>query len=217
MDYARPRINMVDNQLRPSRIVEPRLLAAMAAVPRERFLPKALRGVAYADEDLLLPGGGHLIEPLALAQLIQAAAVGPEDVVLVLGCQSGYAGAVLARLAATVILVEPDQALVDRLELLLDQLGVDNAVAVVSADPSAGHPDQAPFDVILLAGAVPAVPASLLDQIDEGGRLVAVVDDGRVGRGTLFTRRHGVVGHRALFDGRVPRLSGWRDTPAFAF
>ena len=75
MDYARARLNMVANQLRPNRIEDLRLLDAMREVPRERFLPKPLRGVAYADEDLLLPGGGHLIEPLALARLIQAARI----------------------------------------------------------------------------------------------------------------------------------------------
>ena len=91
MEYARARLNMVNNQLRPSRVDDPRVLDAMAHVPRERFLPKALRGVAYADEDLPLPGGAWLIEPLVLARLVQAAEVSPADVVLVVGCTTGYA------------------------------------------------------------------------------------------------------------------------------
>ena len=155
MEYARARLNMVNNQLRPSRVDDPKVLDAMAHVPRERFLPKALRGVAYADEDLPLPGGDWLIEPLVLARLIQAAEVRPTDVVLVVGCTTGYAGAVLARLAGTVILVEP-QAAAAPVETLLDHLGVDNVVVVVSDDPASGHPGQAPFDVILLVGSVPA-------------------------------------------------------------
>ncbi len=130
MEYARARLNMVNNQLRPNRVDDPRVLDAMAHVPRERFLPKALRGVAYADEDLPLPGGAWLIEPLVLARLIQAAEVRPTDVVLVVGCTTGYAGAVLARLAGTVILVEPPAAAAP-VEALLDHLGVDNVVVVV--------------------------------------------------------------------------------------
>jgi hypothetical protein len=131
MDYARVRLNMVNNQLRPNRVDDPNVLDAMAEVPRERFLPKALRGVAYADEDLPLPDGSWLIEPLVLARLIQAAGVRPTDVVLVIGCMTGYAGVVLSRLAATVILVEPG-ARAQALESLLDELGVDNVAVVVS-------------------------------------------------------------------------------------
>ncbi len=217
MDYSRARLNMVENQLRPHQIDDPRLLGAMREVPREHFVPKILRGVAYADEDLRLPAGGHLIEPLVLARLIQAAQIKPQEVVLLLGCTTGYAGAILARLAATVILVQPDQAAAQQVETLLDEQGVDNVVVTVSADPSAGQPSQAPFDVILLVGAVDAVPPALREQIGEGGRLVAVIDDDRVGKGTVFTRLHGVIGRQVLFDARIPRLPGPAARAEFAF
>jgi protein-L-isoaspartate(D-aspartate) O-methyltransferase len=216
MDYARARLNMVENQLRPNRIDDRRLLDAMLAVPRERFVPRALAGVAYSDEDLRLPDGQSLIEPLVLARLIQSVAVSDQDVVLVVGCATGYAAAVLARLAATVILLVPDAAAA-KVEPLLDELGADNVVVISSDDPTAGHPSQAPFDVILLTGSVDAVPAALLEQIGERGRLVAVVEGERVGRGVLFTRLHGVVGQRTLFDAQVPRLAGAKRVTAFAF
>jgi protein-L-isoaspartate(D-aspartate) O-methyltransferase len=216
MDYARARLNMVENQLRPNRIDDRRLLDAMLAVPRERFVPRALAGVAYSDEDLRLPDGQSLIEPLVLARLIQSVAVSDQDVVLVVGCATGYAAAVLARLAATVILLVPDAAAA-MVEPLLDELGADNVVVISSDDPTAGHPSQAPFDVILLTGSVDAVPPALLEQIGERGRLVAVVEGERVGRGVLFTRLHGVVGQRTLFDAQVPRLAGAKRVTAFAF
>ena len=208
---------MVESQLRPNRIDDRRLLDAMGEVPRERFLPKLLRGVAYADEDLRLPGGGHLIEPLVLARLIQAGRVRPQDVVLVVGCTTGYAGAVLARMAATVILLQPDPGAAEQVERLLEELAVDNVVVATSADPAAGHPSQAPFDVILLVGAVEVVPPALLEQIGEGGRLVAVIDDGRVGKGTVFTRLHGVIGRQVMFDAQIPRLPGLARRVEFAF
>jgi protein-L-isoaspartate(D-aspartate) O-methyltransferase len=217
MDYARARINMVESQLRPNRIDDRPLLDAMLNVPRERFVPKALAGVAYADEDLRLPNGHYLIEPLVLARLIRSARVGHDDVVLVLGCATGYAAAVLARLAGTVILLVPDEASAARVEPLLDELGADNVVVIAGGDPTAGHLSQAPFDVILLTGSVDTVPAALLEQIGEGGRLVAVVANERVGRGVLFTRLHGVIGQRTLFDAQIPRLAGVTREAAFAF
>ena len=217
MDYARARLNMVENQLRPNRIDDRPLIDAMSDVPRERFVPKALAGVAYTDEDLRLPDGRYLIEPLALARLIQSARVDQEDVVLVLGCATGYAAAVLSRLAATVILLVPDEASTAKIEPLLDELGADNVVVVAGGDPTAGHPSQAPFDVILLTGSVDTVPPALLEQIGEGGRLVAVVAGERVGRGVLFTRLHGVIGQRTLFDARIPPLAGVVRETEFAF
>lgn len=217
MEYTRARVNMVENQLRPNRIDDPRLLGAMLEVPRERFVPKLLRGVAYADEDLMFPDGRFLIEPLALARLVHTAGVRPEDVVLVVGCSTGYAAAVLAKLAATVILLEPGEAIAGQIESSLDDLGVDNVVVAATRDPLAGAPSQAPFDVILLAGAVDAVPPSLLEQLGEGGRLVAVVDHGRIGKGTLFTRLHGVVGKKVVFDAQIPPLPGVVQPPEFAF
>ena len=216
MDSARARLNMINNQLRPNRVEDPRVLDAMAEVPRERFLPKALRGVAYADEDLPLPDGSWLIEPLVLARLIQAAEIRPQDVVLVIGCTSGYAGAVLARLAGTVILVEPPAA-AEPVEALLDDLGVDNVVVVASEDLASGHPSQAPFDVILLVGSVARVPPALFEQIGESGRIAAVIDGGRIGKATLFTKLHGVVGRREVCDAQTPPCPGLDPRAGFAF
>lgn len=217
MDYTQARVNMVENQLRPNQIDEPGLLAAMLEVPRERFVPKALRGVAYADEDLALPNGRFLIEPLALARLVQTAQPRPKDVVLLLGCYTGYAATILARLAGTVIVLTPDPASARQLEGLFDSLRVDNAVVTVNDDPLAGHPSQAPFDVILVVGAVDDVPITLLDQIGEGGRLVAVIEGGRIGKGTLFSRLHGVVGRRVMFDAQIPRLPDLKPKTEFIF
>ena len=217
MDYTRTRRNMVENQLRTNRIEDPRLLDAMLEVPRERFVPKAFRGVAYADEDLILPNGQHLIEPLALAWMIQNAAIGPDDVVLVLGCGTGYTAAVVGRLAATVITVVPDEVAARQIESLLDDLGSDNVVVTISQDPLAGAPDQAPFNVILLAGSVAEVPEALQAQLGENGRLVAVLEHGRIGKGTLFTRLHGAIGRRVLFDATIPPLPGARRPVEFAF
>jgi protein-L-isoaspartate(D-aspartate) O-methyltransferase len=217
MDYSSARRNMVDNQLRTNRIEDPNLLAAMLEVPRERFVPKTLRGVAYLDEDLLLSGGLHLIEPLALARLIQMAEVTRDDVALVLGCGTGYTAAVVGRLSATTMTIIRDEVGARQVESLLDDLKVDNVVVRVGEDSLAGAPDQAPFDVIILAGSVEVVPDALLAQLGDHGRLAAVVDGGRIGKGTLCTRVGGTTGSRVMFDARIPPLPGVRHEPAFVF
>jgi protein-L-isoaspartate(D-aspartate) O-methyltransferase len=217
MNYAQARANMVENQLRTNRIDDPSVLAAMGATPRERFLPKSLHGVAYADEDLILPDGRFLIEPLAFARLLQAAAIRPEDVALVVGCDTGYAAAVVSRLAATVIFMQPNEEVAARLQPVLDDVEADNVVASISSDPLAGDADQAPFDAILIVGAVDEIPASLIDQLSENGRLAAVEGRGRVGKGALVSKIDGAVARRELFDARIPALTGLETKMEFAF
>jgi protein-L-isoaspartate(D-aspartate) O-methyltransferase len=188
----------------------------MGAVPREAFVPKHLRGVAYNDEDLQLGDGRRLIEPLALAKLLQAAAPGASEVGLVIGCDTGYAATVLARLMATVFVVSPTQQEVERLESLLGSQGADNVIAAV-APWDAGLPDQAPFDVILLAGAVEEVPSGLLAQLSDHGRLAAVVREGRAGRVTVWTRIGDSYGRTAPFDASIPPIPGATRRDAFVF
>lgn len=217
MDTVQARTNMVENQLRTNRIDDPAVLAAMGAVPREVFLPKALRGVAYADEDLTLPDGRFLIEPLVFARLLQAAEISRDKVVLVVGCDTGYAAAVASKLAATVIVVQRSEEQAARVQPILDQVEADNVVTSVHADPVGGDPDQAPFDAIMMIGAVDAVPDTLIDQLNDDGRLVAVEGRGRVGKGVVVTKIHGSPAKRALFDAHVPNLQGVKPAVDFAF
>lgn len=211
---AEARRSMVENQLKPNRITDPRLLAAMGEVPRELFVPTALRNAAYVDEDIPLGDGRWLIEPLALAKLVQAARIRPEDVVLVIGCTTGYAGVVVARLAGTVILLVGDASEAARIDRLVPTVGAENLVVQVG-DPAAGLPSQAPFDVILLVGAVQSVPPALVDQLGEGGRLVAVIADGRPGEVTVLEKVGGAVGRRVVDDAMVPELVALRPPPVF--
>jgi protein-L-isoaspartate(D-aspartate) O-methyltransferase len=213
-DPAEARRHMVENQLKPNRITDPRLLAAMGAVPRELFVPPTLRNVAYVDEDLPLGDGRFLIEPLALAKLLQAARIGPEDVALVIGDSTGYAAAVVARLAATVILLVETAEEARALDRLVPEVGADNLVVQIG-DPKAGVPSQAPFDAILLTGAVRVVPQTLLDQLASGGRLVTVLADGRPGEVTVFERTDHGIGRRAVDDAMVPELAALRPSPVF--
>ena len=117
IDFAAARTNMVNNQVRPNKVTDDRVLAALAAVPRERFVPEAMAGNAYVDEDIAVAAGRYLMEPMVLARLLQAAAIEPDDVVLDIGCATGYSAAVLAQLAATVVALDCDDTLAETVPL----------------------------------------------------------------------------------------------------
>ncbi len=219
--YDAARANMVENQVRPNKVTDDRVLGAMAAIPRERFVPEKFAGVAYVDEDIAVSDGRYLMEPMVLARLLQAAAIEPGDVVLDIGCATGYSTAVLARLADTVVAVESDAELAETAIALMTELDADNT-AVVTGEHSEGYVKQAPYDVIVIEGAVDEVPQALSDQLVEGGRLVAVVTGGdrgakRVGRATLLRRMNGVLSSRVLFDAAVPPLPGFTIDRGFVF
>lgn len=216
MDYAAARHNMVENQVRPNRVTDPLIISAMAELPREAFVPKPLVGIAYIDEALDLGRGRYLMEPMVLARLLQAAEVGAGDVVLDIGCATGYSAAVLARLASTVVALESDPALASRATETLTGLGIDT-VAVVEGPLEQGYPRQAPYDVIFIDGAVSEIPSVVSDQLAEGGRMVVVIHGDPVGKGMLTTRHGGILSSRQVFDAGTPMLLGFAAEPAFAF
>lgn len=216
MNFAAARHNMVESQLRPNRVMDEDLLAAFETVPREMFVPDALRGVAYVDDDIEIADGRWLMEPMVLGRLLQAADLRREDVALVIGAGTGYSCAVLARLVNTVVAVEGDRALAAAVGRVLGELSVDNVV-VLEGRLTEGHPRQAPYDVILIDGSVEEIPEAIERQLAEGGRLLTVVRAGPVGRATLATRRGGVVSRRVLFDAAVPILPGFAREPGFVF
>ncbi len=219
--YDAARANMVENQVRPNKVTDERVLAAMAAVPRELFVPKKFAGIAYVDEDIAVSRDRYLMEPMVLARLLQAAAIEPRDVVLDIGCASGYSTAVLARLADTVVAIESDAELAETAIALMAELDADNT-AVVTGELAEGYANQAPYDVIVLEGAVEEVPRALSDQLSEDGRLVAVVTGENrggihLGRATLMRRMHGRLSVRVLFDASVPPLPGFAVERGFVF
>jgi protein-L-isoaspartate(D-aspartate) O-methyltransferase len=217
VDFASARSNMVESQIRTNKVTDPLLLDAFETIPRERFVPEPLRGIAYIDEVVALGGERFVMEPMVLARLLQAARPEPGDVALDLGCGSGYATAILSRLAATVVALEVDAALAAAANQTLDELEIDNAV-VVEGPLAEGYPKQAPYNVILLNGAVSEVPPVIADQLAEGGRLVTVVSVGvGLGRATLMRRDGGVISSRILCDATVPVLPGFEAVPGFVF
>lgn len=222
-NFAVQRTRMVDSQLRTESITDHRLLAVMGEIPRELFVPPDQRALAYLDRDVPLREAGAgasaaraMMEPAPLGRLIQALDVGEDERALVVGTGTGYSAAILGRLAAAVAAVESDPALASQAARNLAELGAAN-VTIVVGPLEAGHSAGAPYDVILLDGAVETLPASLLDQLAEGGRLAAVIGYGRAATATLYTRSEGDIGGRPVFDADVPPLPGFRKPEAFVF
>jgi protein-L-isoaspartate(D-aspartate) O-methyltransferase len=159
-----------------------------------------------------------------VARLLETAEVKPADVALHIGCGTGYAAAVMARLASTVVAVEGDAALAKEASRVLADLGIDT-VAVIEAPMTEGYPKQAPYDVIFFDGAVAEIPERIAGQLAENGRLVAIVVNpprpGAVGRwsgkAVLMTRFGGVLSRREIFDAGTPILPGFERKPAFVF
>ncbi len=193
-EYEERRIVMVESQLRPNEITDRALLTVMRKLPREIFLPEPLRGLAYRDEDMEVLSASEksaapfLLSPMVQAWLIQLAAITAQDSVLDLGCATGYSTAILARLAARVVGVEPEPGLAETARTNLSTLSLKNTDIVARGfmEPPQG---AGAFDAIVIEGCVLAVPDVVFRQLKEGGRLVAVLTDGpgrRQGKATIF-------------------------------
>jgi len=218
--FSTARQKMVDGQVRPSDVTDIRIIDAMLAVPREAFVPENKRALAYLDLDLDVSEGGaarrFLIQPAVLAKMLQAAEIRETDHVLVVGCATGYAAAVIAKFARSVTATESEPALAAKARDILAQNGCGN-VAVKTAAAADGDQANAAFDVIVLNGATEIVPEKLYGQLRDGGRLVGVFAMSRPARATIVARSHGDFGNRALFDAAVPVLPGMERLPAFVF
>ncbi|MCY4500370.1 MAG: protein-L-isoaspartate O-methyltransferase [Alphaproteobacteria bacterium] len=215
-EYAVQRANMVECQLRAGRVSNSALLDAMGGIAREDFAPIALKPVAYVDEDLLFEGR-VMVEPMVFARLLQSAEPGPDDYVLDIGPGLGYSSAVLGRVASAVVALESDGDMAERARKALAAADSDNVV-VVEGPLEAGYAEEAPFNLIVIEGAVAAVPPALVDQLAEGGRLAAVVrSGGGLGHATIFSKRGGVVSSRTVFDAGTPYVAGFEPRQEFVF
>jgi protein-L-isoaspartate(D-aspartate) O-methyltransferase len=211
------RFHMVESQLRPNKVTDERVIDAFTRLRRELFVPTTLRGVAYTDADLPIGNGRFLMQPMVAARLLQAAAVGPKDTVLVVGAGVGYEAGLASLLARSVVALEedPELARIGRSALVDHRIA---SVTYVEAPQPRGHRQQSPYNVILFAGAVAAIPREISDQLADGGRVAVVLrPQQRVGHATLITRTGGVLAQRVMFDASTPLLLGFDAQPGFVF
>jgi protein-L-isoaspartate(D-aspartate) O-methyltransferase len=217
-DFTAARMLMVDGQVRPNKVTDPRVLAAMRELPRERFVPPDRAALAYSDEDVPLGGGRYLVEPMVIARLVQIAAVRDGERVLVVGAGSGYGAALMAACGGDVVALEQDAALLALARAVLPSVAA--AVRLVEGPLAEGWKAGAPYDAVLIEGAVPEIPPSLLPQLrTEGGRLVAILKAGaRMGQAVLCSSAGGGrLDCQPVFDCAVPVLPMLRAAPGFVF
>lgn len=222
IDFELARTRMVDNQIRTTDVTSHPVLQAFLSVAREDFVPANLRELAYIDDDIRISSGQDgapdrfLMEPSPLAKLLQLADVGKDDVVLEIGCGTGYVSALLSLLADSVVALESDPALAETAAGLLSRLGYDN-VAVVTSVLAQGYKPEAPYDVIFVGGSVEQLPSALFDQLRDGGRLVVVEGYGNASKAKLYVSEGGNTSARRGFNTSVKPLPGFEKAAEFVF
>jgi len=213
-DFAAARRHMVDGQVRTVDVTDQRIISAMLEVPRENFVPVEARDLAYLDFALAVAGTRCLLKPMVLAKLIQAAELETTDRVLVVGSATGYSAAVLALIAGQVVALEQDDKLVAAAHAAL--AGQPN-VTVAKGPLADGWAQRAPYDAILIDGAVELVPDAFRAQLKDGGKLVCVLGVPPHASAMLYRRSGAELGGRAIFDAAGTLLPGFAKTPVFAF
>jgi protein-L-isoaspartate(D-aspartate) O-methyltransferase len=219
-DFTALRRNMVDAQLRTYDVNSKRVLDAVDSIPREAFVPPAASTLAYADQSFVIAAEHGetraLIQPMVLARMIQSAEIEAGEKVLNLAGGSGYGAAIMAAMGASVTMLESSEGLAGVARRSLLNAGIDS-VSVVVGDLEAGYPASAAYDVILIEGALEALPETLAAQLADGGRMVAVLGLGRAGRVAVWQRSAQSIGKRTVFDAAAAPLAAFRQPAGFAF
>lgn len=213
-DFATRRTFMVDTQVRPSDVTKFPVIEAMLAVPREAYVPDQKREAAYVGENLDLGSGRVVLEARTLAKMLDALDIQSDDVVLDIGCGLGYSSAVIARMAEAVVAVE-EAAFADEAQSILSQQGADN-VAVVEGELRDGAAKSGPYDVIILQGAVESMSDAILDQLEEGGRIACLWQEGALGVVRIGYKLDGQVNWRFSFNASAPVLPGFERHAEFS-
>ncbi len=205
-DFEQLRKRMVENQLQTNGIRDIDLLISMGKVKREYFVDENMQTLAYSDMDIkLFNTDRYLMAPVSFAKLVQLAQIKAEDVALIIGCSIGYSVAVLANLASAVVGVEENAELVKKASEILIDLDVGNG-AVLHGDPLKGLASEAPYDVIIIEGAINKVPEELFKQLRDGGRLVAALENNGSQIATLYKKTGKEIGEHEMFNIKLPPL-----------
>lgn len=209
---------MVESQIRANKVIDNQIIDAFSTVPRESFVPKSMRDIAYVDEDISLSGGRYVMEPMVMARLFQALSLSSTSSVLVIGTGTGYGAAIFSKIVTSVIAVDSRATMVQKAEQNLAGLEIGN-VAVVKAKLQDGYVEESPFDAIFIEGAVEVMPENILAQLAPNGSTAAVwrPAGSKIGVASLWTRVGEGVTRRALFNAQVPVLEEFRAKAEFEF
>jgi protein-L-isoaspartate(D-aspartate) O-methyltransferase len=212
-DFEHMRRAMVSNQLRTTAVSDPRVIAAMSAVPRERYVPPESSSLAYIDRSIPIGANRALNPPMTTGRLLTEAHPRSEDHALVIGAATGYASALLAELVESVVALEQDAALLEAAR----KAPASPRVTIVEGPLGAGWKKKQPYDLILIDGAVELVPQALIDQLADGGRLAVAIIDRGVTRLAIGKRSGKGFGLVAFTEAEAAPLPGFERPKSFSF
>ena len=215
VDYVARRTIMVDTQVRPSDVTKFPIIEAMLSVPREDFVPQAQREAAYVGDCVDLGAGRVVLEPRTLAKLLDALDIQPDELVLDVGCGLGYSSAVIAHLAEAVVALEEVEEMAAEAERILGEYGADNA-AVIGGVLSQGAAKHGPYDAIMVEGGVEQIPAPLVAQLKDGGRIATIFIENGLGVCRIGHKFDGQISWRFAFNAGAPMLPGFEKKRVFA-
>jgi protein-L-isoaspartate(D-aspartate) O-methyltransferase len=216
-DFTEARARMILGQVRTNDVQDEGVIAAMSGLPRENFVPAGQRHLAYSDACVSLKPGRFMLDPRTLAKMLQALRIAPDERVLDIASGTGYSTAVLCQISRDVVTLEEDKDLAGLAAPLLAQTPKTGALFGAIAPHAAGYAAKAPYDAILVNGAISTPSNAWASQLKQGGRLIAVVNQGPIGKARLYVQEGGTLAGRDVFDATVPLLPGFEMAREFAF
>ena len=218
MDFKIARKNMVENQIRANKVTSLNIINAFLDVPREKFVPDALQEISYVDEDIQLSRNRFMMKPMILARLFQSLNLKGNENILHVGSNSGYGSAILSRMCSSVISLESDKKLFETSIHTFSNMGFDNVVPLHGSMEN-GVEKEAPFDIIFIEGSIETEPKSLFSQLNENGKLIAIIRpvNIKIGKAKLFFKISNEIGLENLFDAQVSKLSIFKSKTKFSF
>ena len=218
MDFKIARKKMVENQIRANKVTSLNVINAFLDVPREKFVPDALQEISYVDEDIQLSRNRFMMKPMILARLFQSLNLKGNENILHVGSNSGYGSAILSRMCSSVISLESDKKLFETSIHTFSNMGFDNVVPLHGSMEN-GVEKEAPFDIIFIEGSIETEPKSLFGQLNENGKLIAIIRPAniKIGKAKLFFKISNEIGLENLFDAQVSKLSIFKSKTKFSF
>ena len=218
MDFKIARKNMVENQIRANKVTSLNVINAFLDVPREKFVPDALQEISYVDEDIQLSRNRFMMKPMILARLFQSLNLNGNENILHVGSNSGYGSAILSRMCSSVISLESDKKLFETSIHTFSNMGFDNVVPLHGSMEN-GVEKEAPFDIIFIEGSIETEPKSLFGQLNENGKLIAIIRPAniKIGKAKLYFKISNEIGLENLFDAQVSKLSIFKSKTKFSF
>ena len=216
MDQSILNNNMIDGQIRPINGISNEVISAFASVNRSDFVPENLSLNSYTEKNLKISNDRYLLKPNLIGEIIKHVSPTDNETILVLPASTGYSSAIMSNLAETVIAIEEDENLISIAENGMNKIGINN-VAIIKKKINENCLDQGPFNAIIIEGAIDYLPEQFLDQLENQGRLFALINKENVTNATLFKKNENSVNSKFLFSCDAPKLNFFKNKNSFRF